>query len=122
MHEHIAHCGHLFADLVLDRMSNAMPLLHAHGRIHLHVHVHEVLVTHLAHEAFFHAVHSGRGLADIMAGTERPAPTAPGGRGLWISRQLVDEFAIESGPAGTTARFAISLDGDAVDLTDDETA
>jgi anti-sigma regulatory factor (Ser/Thr protein kinase) len=58
----------------------------------------------------------------MMAGTERPAPTAPGGRGLWISRQLVDEFAIESGPEGTTVRFAISLDGDAVDLTDDETA
>lgn len=57
---------------------------------------------------------SGRGLGDITAGTERPAPTAPGGRGLWISRQLADEFAIESGPNGTTARFAISLHGDAM--------
>lgn len=62
---------------------------------------------------------SGQGLRDIMAGTERPAPTAPGGRGLWISRQLADEFAIESGPNGTTARFAIGLDGDAVDRSDD---
>ena len=65
---------------------------------------------------------SGHGLADIMAGTERPAPTAPGGRGLWISRQLADEFAIESGPDGTTARFAIRLDGDTVDIPDDEPA
>ena len=65
---------------------------------------------------------SGRGLADIMAGTDRPAPTAPGGRGLWISRQLVDEFTIESGPNGTTARFAIGLDGDAVDDPNDESA
>ncbi len=65
---------------------------------------------------------SGRGLADMTAGTERPAPTAPGGRGLWISRELVDEFAIESGPDGTTARFAIGLDGDRVDLSDDESA
>jgi anti-sigma regulatory factor (Ser/Thr protein kinase) len=64
---------------------------------------------------------SGHGLADITAGTERPAPTTPGGRGLWISRQLADEFAIESGPDGTTARFAIGL-GDAADSSDDETA
>jgi anti-sigma regulatory factor (Ser/Thr protein kinase) len=63
---------------------------------------------------------TGRGRVDIMAGTERPAPTAPGGRGLWISRQLADEFAIESGPQGTTARFAISLDGDALDMSDGE--
>jgi anti-sigma regulatory factor (Ser/Thr protein kinase) len=62
---------------------------------------------------------SGRGLRDIMAGAERPSPTAPGGRGLWISRQLADEFAIKSGPNGTTARFAIGLDGDAVDISDD---
>ena len=65
---------------------------------------------------------SGRGIADITAGTERPAPTAPGGRGLWISRQLVDEFAIKSGPDGTTACFAIGLDGDAVDFPNDESA
>jgi anti-sigma regulatory factor (Ser/Thr protein kinase) len=65
---------------------------------------------------------SGRGLADIMAGTERPAPTAPGGRGLWISRQLADEFAIESGPHGTACRFAINLDGDGLDMSDDEIA
>lgn len=61
---------------------------------------------------------SGRGLADTAAGTERPPPTAPGGRGLWISRQLADEFAIESSPNGTTAQFAISLDGDALDISD----
>jgi anti-sigma regulatory factor (Ser/Thr protein kinase) len=65
---------------------------------------------------------SGRGLADVMAGIERPEPTAPGGRGLWISRQLVDEFAIDSGPDGTTARFAISLDGDAIVFSDYESA
>ena len=65
---------------------------------------------------------SGGGLVDILAGTERPAPTAPGGRGLWISRQLTDEFAIESGPHGTTARFAIGLDGDSAEGLDGESA
>jgi len=65
---------------------------------------------------------SGRGLADITAGIERPAPTAPGGRGLWISRQLADEFTIQSGPHGTTARFAVSLDGDGPDTSSDEIA
>jgi len=65
---------------------------------------------------------SGGGLADMLAGTERPAPTAPGGRGLWISRQLVDAFAIESGPNGTTARFAIDLDGDTADSPEDASA
>jgi anti-sigma regulatory factor (Ser/Thr protein kinase) len=53
---------------------------------------------------------SGTGLADLDSGTERPDPRAPGGRGLWISRQLGDGFDVTSGPKGTTVRVAIALD------------
>jgi len=52
---------------------------------------------------------TGSGLADLDSGTKRPDPRAPGGRGLWISRQLGDDFAISSSPEGTTVRVAIAL-------------
>ena len=59
---------------------------------------------------------AGAGLADVTAGTERPNPTAPGGRGLWITRQLGDDFSIETGTKGTTVRVGIAVafdrDGD----------
>jgi anti-sigma regulatory factor (Ser/Thr protein kinase) len=65
---------------------------------------------------------AGAGLADVMAGTERPNPTAPGGRGLWISRQLGHDFSIETGTKGTTVRVAIALafDGDGDGDSDDD--
>jgi len=54
-------------------------------------------------------VDAGAGVSDPMAGTIRPAPSASGGRGLWISRQLGDAFAIDSGIYGTTIRVTMAL-------------
>jgi hypothetical protein len=56
----------------------------------------------------------GLGLPDPTAGTSRPDPSAPGGRGLWISRQLGDVFALDSGAKGTTVHVAIEYDIDSV--------
>jgi anti-sigma regulatory factor (Ser/Thr protein kinase) len=53
----------------------------------------------------------GPGIADPDAGTHAPAPTATGGRGLWITRQLCQDLAIDTGPQGTTVTAAIPLDG-----------
>jgi anti-sigma regulatory factor (Ser/Thr protein kinase) len=39
-----------------------------------------------------------------------PAPTAEGGRGLWIANQLCDEVAIRSGVDGTRVRLRMALD------------
>src|SRR5262245_38212237 len=54
----------------------------------------------------------GVGVPDPMAGMIRPPPSAPGGRGLWISRQLGDAFAIDRGATGTVIRVTMALDGD----------
>jgi anti-sigma regulatory factor (Ser/Thr protein kinase) len=54
----------------------------------------------------------GDGLADLDMGRTRPGPTAAGGRGIWMSRQLSDEFAIVAGPTGTKVRIAIALIGE----------
>jgi hypothetical protein len=52
---------------------------------------------------------SGAGLADpAHAGTSRPSPSVPGGRGLWIARQLA-AIEIATGPAGTTVTAALTL-------------
>ncbi len=50
----------------------------------------------------------GPGIADTSAGTRRPAPTALGGRGLWIVRHLAEDVVIETGPAGTTITAAVA--------------
>ncbi|MFD0747302.1 ATP-binding protein [Phytohabitans flavus] len=52
----------------------------------------------------------GPGMVDLAAGTRRPAPTALGGRGLWIARRLCEDLVIETGPKGTTVTAAITLD------------
>ena len=54
----------------------------------------------------------GNGIADPTTGLERPDPSAPGGRGLWISRQLSDDFTITTGPDGTTITIGIRLAGE----------
>jgi anti-sigma regulatory factor (Ser/Thr protein kinase) len=54
----------------------------------------------------------GVGLPDLTAGMSRPDPSAPGGRGLWISRQLGDVFALDSGAKGTTVHVAIEYGED----------
>ena len=52
---------------------------------------------------------SGTGLSDPhQAGTHRPSPAVPGGRGLWIARQL-SEVRISTGPDGTTVTAVLPV-------------
>lgn len=51
----------------------------------------------------------GSGLADpVLAGHNLPAPSLPGGRGLWIARQL-SELHIATSPAGTSITATVPL-------------
>jgi anti-sigma regulatory factor (Ser/Thr protein kinase) len=43
-------------------------------------------------------------ITDPQAGMVRPAPDAPGGRGLWVVYQVCDQVEISTGQAGTTVR------------------
>lgn len=53
----------------------------------------------------------GAGMAQPeTAGTRRAAPAAPGGRGLWIVRQLCLRLDVDTGPGGTTVTAIVSLD------------
>jgi anti-sigma regulatory factor (Ser/Thr protein kinase) len=52
---------------------------------------------------------SGTGLPNPdLAGRTLPAPSLPGGRGLWIARQL-SELHVASSPEGTAVSAAVSL-------------
>lgn len=52
---------------------------------------------------------SGTGLPDPgLAGLTLPAPSAPGGRGLWIARQL-SELHVTSSAEGTAVSATVSL-------------
>ena len=51
----------------------------------------------------------GEGIADPIAGY-RPPGIASNGRGLWISRQLVDLLQVESHPKGTSVRLHVEVD------------
>jgi anti-sigma regulatory factor (Ser/Thr protein kinase) len=54
---------------------------------------------------------SGHGIPPDLIDVEPPPITlAPGGRGLWIARQLCDELTVATGPAGTAVRLAVGLD------------
>jgi serine/threonine-protein kinase RsbW len=54
---------------------------------------------------------SGHGIPAELIDVEPPPITlAPGGRGLWIARQLCDELTVTTGPAGTAVRLVIGLD------------
>lgn len=51
-------------------------------------------------------------IADLLAGTQRPDPGDPdGGRGLWLVHQVCDLAEVRTGPAGTTIRVHMRLDG-----------
>jgi anti-sigma regulatory factor (Ser/Thr protein kinase) len=51
-------------------------------------------------------------ITDVLAGTERRDPAAPGGgRGLWLMHQLCDLVEVRTGPAGTIGRVHMRLDG-----------
>jgi anti-sigma regulatory factor (Ser/Thr protein kinase) len=53
----------------------------------------------------------GPGMTDPTRGIDRPEPTATGGRGLWICRQLTPHLDITTGPRGTTITAVIALGG-----------
>jgi anti-sigma regulatory factor (Ser/Thr protein kinase) len=53
---------------------------------------------------------SGPGIPEPRTvGTEPPPPHVPGGRGVWIARQLCDDLEIAAGPDGTTVTAMIDL-------------
>ena len=50
-------------------------------------------------------------ITDVLAGTARRDPAAPGGgRGLWLVHQVCDLAEIRTGPAGTRIRLHMRLD------------
>jgi len=54
---------------------------------------------------------AGGGIPAGLADAEPPSiALAPGGRGLWIARQLCDELTVATGAGGTSVRLAIALD------------
>jgi anti-sigma regulatory factor (Ser/Thr protein kinase) len=54
----------------------------------------------------------GPGIAEpAAAGTVEQSPATPGGRGLWITRQLSDRLDIATGPDGTTITVTTDLAG-----------
>lgn len=51
-------------------------------------------------------------IADLLAGTQRPDPgDLGGGWGLWLVHQVCDLAEVRTGPAGTTIRVHMRLDG-----------
>lgn len=57
---------------------------------------------------------AGEGFADPeQAGLHRQDPAAPGGRGLWLARQLCDDVDIRVGPAGTVVTVTVQIAADA---------
>jgi len=57
---------------------------------------------------WFQITDQGSGMAQVPA-PRRPAPTEPGGRGLWIARQLTDDLHITTGPGGTSVNGVVDL-------------
>jgi anti-sigma regulatory factor (Ser/Thr protein kinase) len=55
-------------------------------------------------------VDQGSGMA-VEVPEHLPAATAPGGRGLWIARQMVDHMVVTTGPAGTKLRLELTHPG-----------
>jgi anti-sigma regulatory factor (Ser/Thr protein kinase) len=52
----------------------------------------------------------GPGLADPDgAGLVHPSPLVPGGRGLWVVRQLSDRMTIDSDARGTTVTACVAV-------------
>lgn len=51
----------------------------------------------------------GAGLEDPLAGHVDPGAGEPGGRGLWLARQLCDLVQVRSGPAGTVVRLHVRV-------------
>ncbi len=64
----------------------------------------------LANDAIFCEVSDrGGGIGDPGVGGTQAEPTAMGGRGIWICRQLSDTFTIEPGKPGAVVTVSINL-------------
>jgi anti-sigma regulatory factor (Ser/Thr protein kinase) len=50
---------------------------------------------------------SGPGFDHDRVGGPRPGPLAPGGRGLWLARTMVDALTISHRSTGTTVRLRV---------------
>jgi len=61
MHQHVADGGNVFADFILHVMGDFMRVEHRHLRVHFHVACPRNIDNPPANDAFFHAVHAGRG-------------------------------------------------------------
>ena len=62
---------------------------------------------------WFQVSDAGPGFA-VPLPAHAPAPTVPGGRGLWITSHVTDDLTIATGPLGTTVTGAMTLpDGQA---------
>ncbi|QYC42260.1 Histidine kinase-, DNA gyrase B-, and HSP90-like ATPase [Nonomuraea coxensis DSM 45129] len=46
---------------------------------------------------------------EVLKRESLPAASAPGGRGIWLTRRLSDEVVFLTGPAGTTVRLVLEL-------------
>lgn len=51
----------------------------------------------------------GRGIESVLAGYLPPSPDQLGGRGIWVTRQLVDGVDLICSERGTTVRLAVRL-------------
>ena len=57
---------------------------------------------------WFRVSDSGSGFS-VPLPARAPAPTLPGGRGLWITSHVTDDLTIATGPLGTTVTGAVAL-------------
>jgi anti-sigma regulatory factor (Ser/Thr protein kinase) len=49
-------------------------------------------------------------ISDPLAGRRTPAPTDPGGRGMWLMHQICDIVEVRTGHAGTAVRLHLAAD------------
>ncbi|TMR88429.1 ATP-binding protein [Nonomuraea basaltis] len=53
---------------------------------------------------------TGTGIsAGVLEEAGLPAPSEPGGRGIWLMRCLCDDVVFTTGPGGTAVRLALNL-------------
>lgn len=62
----------------------------------------------------------GPGLPETATGFERPPPNVPGGRGLWLARQMFPDLLLTSSPAGLTVKLHATATNGAKSGTDIE--
>jgi anti-sigma regulatory factor (Ser/Thr protein kinase) len=94
--------GHRIGDLVMiahELATNVVRHGGGHGRLRMWLTGNRVMCE---------VSDAGPGIANPQRyGHARPEPAATSGRGLWIVRQLADDFRLRSGSTGTTATVAL---------------